>query len=512
MRKGVKHCNKSSSILNAFGIVEFLICLIIYGTGFFLTACLLVMIIKETLFSHILLPLPKAEATMTIVQAAEAENLEAVKETEMETDIRDKKTDSRGESREVENEREAKRELLDNSPIELCDVYTEQGSTVSFKAYHPKATEYTWEVYDREKDLWDWVPQENVCCKEDELFRKVSVCNILADKEKSVRCQVSIPQNPPVKYEADMHLIGKVKEMRAKDICAEAGEYVSAQDVPVQVIYQDGREETISGLEGLYFLEQEETTQHSITASGNQQDTITTIKTAREYIVADIGATEHMLCYRKIDEDPISSVIVTGMDMQAPQIDELDIGSIAVSNVDQPVTIAVRIRAKDDLTPANRLEYAFLPEGQEPKAADWRDESSFEAKVSNGIWKAYCRDQGGNVATKEQEILVTDTIAPSVKLELENKEWCTKNRIYVSAEDSLPVEYRYRCKETGEDSGWIKEAVRDVDENGIWNIQVRDAAGNVTEQDITVANIDKQSPVIKGITKKSKGEAGNNEK
>ncbi len=482
----------------------------IYIGAFLLTACLVAMIIKQPFLRYVLSP-PKSEAVMPIVQAVEAENPEAVKETEMKTDVRDKKADATGESRMAENAREEKREPLDNSPIEFCDVYAEQGSTVSFKAYHPKAAGYTWEVYDQENNLWDWVSQKNVYSKEDELFRKVSVCNVVADKEKRVRCQVSIPQNPPVKYEADIHLIGKVKEIRANDISAEAGQYVSAQDVPVQVICQDGREETITGLEGLYFLEQEETTQHSITASGNQQDTITTIKTAREYILADIGAQEHMLCYRKIDEDPIP-VTITGMDMQAPRIDELDIGSIAVGNLDQPVTITVRISAKDNLTPVNKLEYAFLPEGREPKEKDWRKEASFEVNVSNGIWKAYCRDQGGNVTTKEQEILVADTVAPVVELELENKEWCIKNRIYVSAEDSLPVEYRYRCKETGEDSGWIKEAVRDVEQNGIWNIQVRDAAGNVSEQEITVANIDKQPPVIRRITTKSEGEAGDNEK
>lgn len=521
MRKDVKYYDKNGSTLKTLGVGKFMICLIcfrylwgyikgylgdhcylrrgIYRGIFFLTACLVVMIIKEPLLRHVLSP-PKAEAVMPIVQAAEVEKPEVVKETETKADIRNKKT---------ENVRKEKKEPLDNSPMELNDVYTEQGSTVSFKAYHPKAAGYTWEVYDQEKNLWDWVPQENVCSKEDELFREVSVCNVVADTEKSVRCQISIPQNPPVKYEADIHLIGKVKEIRAKDICAEVGQYVSAQNIPVQVIYQDGSKDTITGLEGLYFLEKEESTEHSITALGNQQDTITTVKTAKEYVVANLGTQDHMLCYRKIDEDSIS-VTVTGMDMQAPQINELDIGSIAVSNVDEPVTITVRISAKDNLTPEHSLEYAFLPEGHEPRDADWRKESSFEAKVSNGTWKAYCRDQSGNVATKEQEILVVDTVAPVIELELENKEWCTKNRIYVSVEDSLPVEYRYQCEK--EDSGWVKEAVKDVDQNGNWNIQVRDAAGNVSEQEITVANIDKQPPVIRGITEKSEGEARDNEK
>ncbi len=48
-------------------------------------------------------------------------------------------------------------------------------------------------------------------------------------------------------------------------------------------------------------------------------------------------------------------------------------------------------------------------------------------------------------------------------------------------------------------------------QNSTWKVAVRDAAGNVTEQDITVSNIDSQMPVIRNITEK-KGEIIINEK
>lgn len=476
--------------------------------GIFLVFCLITVLICVPVFVYI--SFQQTETAIPIAQAAETAETE---KAEAGNEIGSKGSMISKEIKKAQrNVKKEKKEPLDDSPLELRDVYAEQGTIVSFKAYHPKAEGYTWEVYDPQKDLWEWVSAENICRREDELFRTISVCNVVADQERKVRCQVSIPQNPPVKYEADMHILkGKIKEIQADDIRTEAKKYIAALDVPVQVIYQDGSRESVIGLNGLCFLDREETKSTSTTASGNLQNTITTVRTAHEYTFADLGTKDRMLCYKSIEDDHIS-VTVTGMDVQEPVIEELNISNIAVCNEDHPVPITIQIKAKDDLTPQRQLEYAFLPEGKKPGKADWQKESSFQAEVSNGIWKAYCRDQSGNVASKEEKILVVDTEAPAVTLELQHKEeWCQTNRIYVSAEDSLPIEYRYCCNEMNEDSGWIKEAVKDVYENGVWNIQVRDAAGNITSQDITVANIDNQLPVIVNITEKSEGEALNNE-
>ena len=105
-----------------------------------------------------------------------------------------------------------------------------------------------------------------------------------------------------------------------------------------------------------------------------------------------------------------------------------------------------------------------------------------------------------------------DTAAPVIRLILETPEgWCRENKIFVSAEDDLSVEYRYLCEETGEDSGWVIESSKSVDKNGDWKIQVRDAAGNVAEEVIPIENIDTQGPVIRSISEKSEGETISNE-
>lgn len=116
-------------------------------------------------------------------------------------------------------------------------------------------------------------------------------------------------------------------------------------------------------------------------------------------------------------------------------------------------------------------------------------------------------DTGVSVAQAAEEVL------PDMELTLKDTDWCRMNRICVSTEvtgaDSLA--YRYICEKAGEDSGWISKSCMDIHENGEWKIQVRDAAGNITEKAINVDNIDTQAPVILRITEKSEGETISNE-
>lgn len=93
-----------------------------------------------------------------------------------------------------------------------------------------------------------------------------------------------------------------------------------------------------------------------------------------------------------------------------------------------------------------------------------------------------------------------------IEIRLDSEDWCTKNVIYVSAEDSLAAEYRYVCPQLGIDTGWTDESSMDVSSNGTWTIMVRDAAGNVAEREIKIDNIDTQAPVIRSITEKHKEE------
>lgn len=215
----------------------------------------------------------------------------------------------------------------------------------------------------------------------------------------------------------------------------------------------------------------------------------------------------------KLEEKKTEIGIDKTLDLTAPVIKELHIGDFEVSKVDQPVPVTVSVSAEDDTTPVRQLTYAFLPEGEEIQEDDWMEESTFTMEITkNGVWIVYCKDDAGNIATAERELVVVDSKAPTISISLQNKEtWCRENTIYVSAEDSLPVEYRYICTKLGEDSGWLVESSKDVGANGIWAIQVRDAAGNIAEQEIEVSNIDTQAPIIRSITEKTEGETVKNE-
>lgn len=401
-------------------------------------------------------------------------------------------------------------EPLDDSIMEPSDTFVEKGGMAVFKAYHPKAEEYQWEIYDAGAGSWEKAPQEAVSGQEDELQRKISSLSLAADQERQVRCQISIGGVTPVSYEADLHILsGQISSISADEFSADAGSYASAREIPVKVTYQDGTDESVTGLTGLYFLEQ----QSEATASGDMEETITTVKTAHEYDYIDPGSREGILLYRKSDGDSMEiPVNIKGVDQTAPKITDLHIGGFEVSNVDKEVPVTVTIRAEDDVTPLRHLTYAFLPEGEEPQETDWTDQPVFQTGITkNGVWMAYCRDEAGNTATKEQEIIAVDTRAPVITLTLDKEDWCQENRIFVSAEDTLAVEYRYLCEETGEDSGWVKKGSISVSENGNWTVQVRDAVGNVAEKGITVDNIDTKAPVILGIKEESEGEIISNE-
>lgn len=405
-------------------------------------------------------------------------------------------------------------EPLDDSIMEPSDLYAEQGSKAVFKAYHPKAQKYQWEIYDTEAEEWTAPPQGVVSEHRDELQREISTMELLADQEKQVRCQITVESGTPVTYDARLCLLsGSISSISAEKYHAEAGQYAAAEDIPVEVVYQDGTQETVTGLNGLCFLDQSESSQSGMTETGNIKETITTVRTAREYDHIEVGSKEETLLYRNGKESMDIPVSITGIDKTAPQITDFTISEFEVSNVDQDIPVTVTIQADDDITPLKRLMYAFLPEGKELQEEDWRDQPVFQAEITkNGVWKAFCRDEAGNIAEKEQEIVAVDTKAPVIRLILETKEdaWCPENKIFVSAEDELSVEYRYLCENTGEDSGWVIESSKSVSQNGDWIIQVRDAAGNVAEEKISINNIDVQAPMIRSITEKE-GEAISNE-
>lgn len=198
-------------------------------------------------------------------------------------------------------------------------------------------------------------------------------------------------------------------------------------------------------------------------------------------------------------------VMMIAEDRTPPEIKELSIGDFDVSTIDQPVPVTITIIAEDEVTAYPELAYAFLPEGEEPEEEDWiTGNSTLDVSITqNGTWVAYCKDENGNIATQERDMIVVDNKPPVVNLSLEYDTWCSENRIIVEAKDRLSMEYCYSCTQTGEDSGWIARNEYSITQNGIWKVKVKDAVGNVTEQEISVDNIDHQAPVIRRITEKA---------
>ncbi len=465
-------------------------------------------------------PQLKEETEISVAQAAEEEKIISVKSEEG-ADNADRNEEPTEKITEIEAKMETKDKSeesmapLDDSVLEPSDVYAEKNSSAVFQAYHPNALNYQWEIK-TEMEQWEDAPPEVVTERTDELQRKISLLEQTADKEKKVRCRISFEGNPDLSYHADLHILpAPVFSISADEFSAEAGKYVNAGEIPVEVTYHDGKQEVITGLSGLHFLDTEESNDRSETVAGNLQEIITTVRTASDYNYLEAGTTEKMLSYMKQNGEVLEVPIkLNGLDLKAPEINELHIGEFEVSKVDQPVPVTVSVSAVDNMTPVRQLSYAFLPAGENVKEDDWIDEPIFTAEITeNGLWTAYCRDKAGNIATIDQELIVVDSKAPVINLRiLVERGWCKKNTIYVSAEDSLPIEYRYINSASGMDSGWTADSSKDVDTNGTWTIQVRDAAGNIAEQEMEVANIDTKAPVIRSITEKKEGEAEEDEK
>lgn len=404
------------------------------------------------------------------------------------------------------------REPLTTLPVTLSDVYAESGSIAAFKCYYPDAEDYTWETYD-ENDGWIPAQADDITVNTDELYRQISTLMVLAAdndrKEFVVRCNVKRTTGTPITEEATLHVLPKIESVSADSYTAEAGAYISAREIPVQVSFTDGSQDTVTGLGGLYFLEKEESTEQDTTVSGNMKEIITTVITAHDYMYLE-GEKDVVLRYQGKNESVDIPAKLIGKDTTPPEITQLSIDDFEISTIDRPVTVHVAISAKDNVTAYSKLQYAFLHEGEEPQEESWVDRSSFDADITmNGKWIAYCRDESGNIAKEEKDIIAVDNKAPVVQLSLENETWCTENKILVDARDGLSVEYCYSCTQTGEDSGWITKNGYAVSQNGTWNVRVRDAAGNMTEEEITIGNIDNQAPVIKKITEKKEIEEEN---
>lgn len=396
-------------------------------------------------------------------------------------------------------------EPLTNAPVKLSDIYAAPAVNVRLKSYHPLAKSYTWEIYDMQKKDWETLIGKNMT---DELYRDVSYVEIATSQNKNdtvmVRCTAELETGEQIADVASVYTVSDISKIAIDgEYVTDCGKWMTSREIPVKVTYEDGGTETITGLEGLVFVEKIESSDISYTDTGNVVETVTTVNTECEYSYIGKEQKELLLRYRNGDKVCDAAMAVAGKDNLAPEITTVNLSDFAVNNSDEPVKVTVSIQAEDNDTPYPYLQYAFIPAGRKLTEKDWVSKNIFERDITqNGTWIAYCRDQSGNISTLEKDIIAVDQKAPELTVRLLNDDWCKSNKIIAEAKDQLSVTYLFSCAETGEESGWIDRNEFEVTKNGTWKVQAKDAAGNISSKDVVISNIDTQMPVIRGITEK----------
>lgn len=393
-------------------------------------------------------------------------------------------------------------EPLSESNMKIKDIYAECGEEVLFQAYYNDAVSYTWKTYDMNQKDWIEAPNENVLETMDELYRQISMLSIMAADDMDnmmVQCNVTHSDGTETEDNAFLHIIKDVESIEVDDVEAEAGGYINSMDIPVNITYNDGTSSSVAGLSGLHFVETEDYSEISENEKGNKVETITTTITELDYVYLGLEEKNVKLRYRAI---PIVEVKLKGIDDKKPVIEDVKLSDFEISSEDKPVKINVCIDAHDEMTPYPMLKYAFVPEGADITESDWKSNNSFDIEINqNGIWTAYCADESGNLESVSREIIAVDQIAPALSLAISKEEdWCTENKITATASDTTKIQYLFTCSELGIDTGWVSDNELEVKQNGKYTVQAKDAAGNISTQEITVSNIDSSGPVILNIT------------
>lgn len=388
----------------------------------------------------------------------------------------------------------------------LSDIYSENGKDAVFRCFDEEASSYTWEIYDQAEKEWEPAPKEAVTMEADELGRETSWFKVPGAEEATVRCTLEYPKKKKETQTASLYLLeNNIEKVTAEDYVTDPGTYVCIEDIPVTVTYQDQTEESLTGLNGLFFLVKEEKTDHKIRAGGNREETTATTISERSYIRIGREEKEIQIRYNGRENRQIETAsTLKGEDSQPPVISSVEIAPFAVSNIDIPVTLTLSIDAEDDKTPKQSLYYAFALKGTPPEEIHWMRKNCFDVEITrNGTYAACARDESGNTARKEMEIITVDMKPPTIHVSLENPaSWCQSNTIQVDADDASELQYSFRHADDTDAPEWSDCPVYTADRNGTYIIMVRDAAGNTAKTEATISNIDREAPVIQGIYEK----------
>lgn len=395
------------------------------------------------------------------------------------------------------------------------DIYIMSGSIGKIRCYLENAEEYIWEYYDEKKREWDYVDRNKniyLTGEEDGFNRNISTLVIRETEENDgllVRCK-AVTKGGEEEYKASVHMLSfqaeDVERIEAEESYkAEAGTYVSTLDVPVNIIKKDGSEEIVTGLDGLFFcIPKDISSDMERTDDGMTVETVTTTAFENEYCYVEAGKNEILLRYRGKVSVMDTKLILEGSDDEPPEA-EVKLAAYEIGSIEEEreKNITAEIDGMDNYTPLTNLLYAFKPKGEKVEDHDFSPKSRWEVEVNeNGVWTAYVKDEAGNIGSRDIEIITLDQKPPlikSVSLKFGSGEWKKENVIVIEAEDKTDMQYCYICNELGVNSGWIEKSEYKVEENGVWEVRAKDAAGNESAVEIEVKNIDRQPPVIISI-------------
>ncbi len=144
-------------------------------------------------------------------------------------------------------------------------------------------------------------------------------------------------------------------------------------------------------------------------------------------------------------------------------------------------------------------------------AAFTEDSAVKQYKIGDGEWQAYtgaitvtenatvyfrALDEAGNISDVTEYVVSNiDKVAPTLEIQGNAADWTNKDVTLTAVVSDGIVEYF-------DGSAWVEGTSLTVGENGTYLFRATDAAGNVTEQSVTVDKIDKVAPTLKinGVT------------
>lgn len=228
----------------------------------------------------------------------------------------------------------------------------------------------------------------------------------------------------------------------------------------------------------------------------SEEDVATSASESKQIDVSEEIPEETLIADENIQLDTLE-------DKAAPVIEEI-ICDFTAMNVDIPIEVTISIKAYDDKSDVKNLKYAVTPKGKGVREKDYFTENIKKFSFSkNGIYVIYCMDEAGNVSKEEKELILVDMVAPKIRsIESSDTKICREATIIVHATDKTEIQYRYTCPEKEIDSGFTYKNTFNVTENGIYFIEVMDSALNTSAGNIEISNIDRNLPVIKGITER----------